>query len=491
VITLHRKKAVVIVFLTVAIIFSLCFSVNAENDVSEVQQSEVQQDDTAVLTGLDLFETIKKYKSGTFRDIKTWDWYYSNVVESYNLGLLSGKGNRKFGPNDDISNAEIIALASRIHNVYYAEGYSFEESEPWYQSYVDYAISNQLISEELDTALEEPASRLFVVSILSKSIDEKDLEQINTVEDGDIPDLPADCEEKDTVYLLYRAGVVSGTSEVGHFNPEACISRAEVAAIATRIVNPTLRQTFRLHTEMKLPVLAFHSVGDIEGSFNISTKTFRAIVTGLMKKGFTPVSCSEVIAWVNGDGTLPEKPIIFTFDDGYENNYLNAYPILRELKAKGTMFVIGSYVGKSEADEGNAIIPHCTLDQLQIMQQSGVMEIMSHTYGLHQSADNNSKTVRSGVLQLRGEKKYKYTAALKADYEKFVEEIGSFRVLSYPYGNYTELSDKIFADLGVEMTFSTEPRTNIIRKYEPDSLYHLGRYEADQLTFEEILPLVQ
>lgn len=76
-----------------------------------------------------------------------------------------------------------------------------------------------------------------------------DLQPINLVEDGAIPDVDMNADYADAVYLLYRAGVLSGSDANGTFNPDSTISRAEVATIVTRMVEPTLRKTIELSGE--------------------------------------------------------------------------------------------------------------------------------------------------------------------------------------------------------------------------------------------------
>ena len=75
-------------------------------------------------------------------------------------------------------------------------------------------------------------------------------------------------------------------------------------------------------------------------------------------------------AWENGT-PLPEKPVILTFDDGYVDNYKNAYPILEKYNLKGTIFLISDFVGTYPN--------YMTWAQVDEMQQSGLIDFESHT----------------------------------------------------------------------------------------------------------------
>lgn len=63
----------------------------------------------------------------------------------------------------------------------------------------------------------------------------------------------------------------------------------------------------------------------------ITTKRFEEDMEYLKTKGYTSISFKELIDYDEGKGNFPDKPVIITFDDGYEDNYINAYPILKLL----------------------------------------------------------------------------------------------------------------------------------------------------------------
>ena len=195
--------------------------------------------------GLDNFEKSQQYTDDVFIDIEKKDWYYENVSSVYEYSLMNGKGNKQFDPSGKLTIAEVIAVSTRIHCNYYS-GYvpefQIEDGDMWYNPYISYGIENEILKKEYsDYSIS--ANRAEFAKILAASIDPIDLEAINIVDDGAIPDVDMNSDYAESVYLLYRAGVLSGSDANGTFNPNSTITRAEAAAIITRIVDPSLRKS--------------------------------------------------------------------------------------------------------------------------------------------------------------------------------------------------------------------------------------------------------
>ena len=195
-------------------------------------------------TGLENFVKAKSYEDG-FSDVAVQDWFYENVATAYELGLMVGKGENTFDPNGKVTVAEAITIAARIHSIYYTGTETFEQTEPWYQTYVNYADENGI-----DTAsgadLNAPATRAQFAVILENALPNKALGEINTVDPDSIPDVSEYDSCGEAVYRLYRAGVMVGNDDEGTFAPNATIRRSEVAAIATRMADADLRMAVSL-----------------------------------------------------------------------------------------------------------------------------------------------------------------------------------------------------------------------------------------------------
>src|SRR4051812_45589934 len=98
-------------------------------------------------------------------------------------------------------------------------------------------------------------------------------------------------------------------------------------------------------------ILLYHGVTDEpgEGIFNyrskfVPTSAFAAHIAWFKRK-FTVLPLSEFVER-RMEGTLPKRALAITFDDGYENNYSAAYPILRDAHVPATFFLTTDFVDK-------------------------------------------------------------------------------------------------------------------------------------------------
>ena len=193
------------------------------------------------------FKSSKTYTIGQFVDVSNSDWYAENVKMAYELSLVNGTSDTTFSPNSNLTIAEAITLASRMHNVYYGNTYSFVSSDVWYQTYVDYAIKNGIIKNNAYSNFDAFATRYQFAEIFSSALPDDALQVINQVADNSIPDVPMQSSYSNAVYKLYRAGILTGNDANGTFAPNTNIQRSAVAAIVSRMANVGLRQRITLN----------------------------------------------------------------------------------------------------------------------------------------------------------------------------------------------------------------------------------------------------
>ncbi len=243
-----------------------------------------------------------------------------------------------------------------------------------------------------------------------------------------------------------------------------------------------------------VPVLMYHSVSDGQNDVTISPENFNKHMTAIRDNGFTPVSVFDLIDFVDNGKELPEKPVCITFDDGYSDNFSNAFPVLEAFGFKSTIFIIGSSVGKDTyKDTGFGINAHFGFDEAREMFLSGLVSIQSHSFDMHQwEAGENSPIVRNNVLPFETEGIFDYAVTFQNDFKKSKAEIeenvgDNVVAFAYPTGRYNALTEFILKQNGVRVTMATSEGPNYIKKGDKESLYKLNRYNVGNQIDEEHL----
>ncbi len=228
-----------------------------------------------------------------------------------------------------------------------------------------------------------------------------------------------------------------------------------------------------------VPILMYHDyITEGEpGAFEITAEAFEDHLRALSEAGYVGVTFTDLINYVNGVGTLPEKCVIISTDDGYTGVLDIALPLCEKYGMKLTCAVIGDKVNAY-----NHFVPDSSL--------AGRIELTSHTYALHVSRDNGYNGVNMPLTgdALRDE--------LTADTERMLLEYGETfpemsNIMVYPFGAHTEEIDEIYAELGYEVTVTVERGCAVIVKGDPSSLRCLPRYQVyPHLTGEDIVGMI-
>jgi hypothetical protein len=172
-------------------------------------------------------------------DVPEDAWYAKDVRTAYFTGLVNGKTATSFEPAANITYAETVKLAACMQQLYTSGEVTLTNGSPnWYDSYAAYARENGIIARDYDWNAQ--ATRAEFVEIFAHALPEGAYHQINDVPDDGIPDVKAAHPQAESVYLFYRAGILIGSptegASFGEFRPDNTITRAEVAAILTRMM---------------------------------------------------------------------------------------------------------------------------------------------------------------------------------------------------------------------------------------------------------------
>lgn len=228
-----------------------------------------------------------------------------------------------------------------------------------------------------------------------------------------------------------------------------------------------------------VPIIMYHSLlkdESMHGKYVISPDAFEQDLAYLQEHGYTAVLISDLIAYVYDGAPLPDKPVVLTFDDGYYNNYLYAYPLLEKYDSKIVISIIGYYSQKySDSGEVSPYYTHVTWDNIKEMTASGRVEILNHSYNMH------STSGRVGTEKLNGESMEQYAQTLKQDLSTtqalLSEKAGvTPQAFTYPFGAVSKGEEEIVRSMGFKATLSCENKMNVLVPGDPECLYGLNRF---------------
>lgn len=231
-----------------------------------------------------------------------------------------------------------------------------------------------------------------------------------------------------------------------------------------------------------IPILMYHSISKDasgENEYTISKARFESDLKWLRDNDYTTIFTSQLAAFVNEGAMLPTKPVIISFDDGFANNYLYAYPLLQKYNMKAVIALIGAESDRSSDDiYRNPEHSNLTWGEVAILSRSGFIEFASHTYDLHSISGD-----RKGADKKPDESAADYRQVLTADLVKNQELIESAAgmapmTFAWPFGAYPldRSGDPILKDIGFDVTFTSYQHTSAVTQGKPESLLGLGRY---------------
>lgn len=237
--------------------------------------------------------------------------------------------------------------------------------------------------------------------------------------------------------------------------------------------------------KIPLTIIMYHNITKkpaLTGKYAVSTAEFESDLKYLKNNGYSPVSMKEVTDFAYNGTPLPEKPVVITFDDGYESFYAYAYPLLEKYGFKAVVNVVGSFAehyteieAEGNKDAHNLDYSYLNYRELRELAESGIVEIGNHTYDMH------TVKGRKGCSKKSGESSESYAAALNDDIarsQEIFEKAAGVRpyIFAYPYGAFSEETPEIIRKNGFKAVFSCTEKINHISAGNIDWLFWLCRY---------------
>src|SRR5438309_1287456 len=104
-------------------------------------------------------------------------------------------------------------------------------------------------------------------------------------------------------------------------------------------------------TRRGVPILMYHQVMPqrVAGfrKYTVTARAFRAQMSYLRRAGYAPVSMSDLLDFHTNNGRLPQRPVVITFDDGFQGCLDHAVPVLERFGFTAIFYIVSNLVGKS------------------------------------------------------------------------------------------------------------------------------------------------
>ena len=182
-----------------------------------------------------------------------------------------------------------------------------------------------------------------------------------------------------------------------------------------------------------VPVLNYHKVDTLNHALSVSPEEFEEQMEYLYKNDYTTITPDKLMAYLKYGKPLPDKPIVITFDDGYLDNYTNAYPIMRKYGFTATIFIVTNLVGHDSR--------FMNWDQVREMQQNGIV------FGSH--------TVNH--ISLTSLTKEQIIDELNQSRDEIARQLGKPpKYFAYPTGTYNAAIEDMVRSVGYKAAFTIQ-----------------------------------
>lgn len=187
--------------------------------------------------------------------------------------------------------------------------------------------------------------------------------------------------------------------------------------------------------EPSVSILMYHHVSEsTPRSTSVSEDELREHLTYLRDNDFTVIELTHAIEGIRGERSLPDKAVVLTFDDAYENIFSAGHPIMQEFEVPWTLFVTTDPVGERPSR-------YMSWDQIRQLHDDGVIianHSMDHAHMPRRAEGESEEAWRQRMAE----------NILQAE-QKILDEVGvSYQLFAFPYGEYDNALLEIVEELG-------------------------------------------
>lgn len=233
---------------------------------------------------------------------------------------------------------------------------------------------------------------------------------------------------------------------------------------------------------VELPVIMYHSLVKDErwaAQYVCPIAQVESDLQWLRDNGYQSVSLAQLIAYADGTGTLPPKPVLITLDDGYRNNLTLLPALLEQYDAYAVIALVGEYtdIYTASGEDGSL---HTCMSWEDAARAAGVerLELANHSYYFHHL------TGRQGTARKGGEDREAWQAAFCSDVQALQRAVSQHcgvtpAAFAYPFGQITDGADDLLREMGFRVSLTCNELRSVLTAGDPGCLFSLGRYNRD------------
>ena len=171
-----------------------------------------------------------------------------------------------------------------------------------------------------------------------------------------------------------------------------------------------------------ISILMYHSVAHNNVFFTVKPEIFEKQMKYLKDKDYNVIKLSDSVSLLESNKELPRKTVVLTFDDGFEDNYINVFPVLNKYNFPATIFLITGLVNKEMNNSQNIPLKILNWDQIQEMHESGLIDFQPHTVN-HQEINKEEIINSKKEIEERLNKRCEFFAYPRGVYNNEIIEI--------------------------------------------------------------------
>jgi len=223
--------------------------------------------------------------------------------------------------------------------------------------------------------------------------------------------------------------------------------------------------------KLKIPIIMFHYVENVKDpndtirkGLSISPYTFRKELEALANNQYQTYFLKDVQDILEGNINYSTRSAILTFDDGYEDFYTDAFPLLKKYQIKSTIFIINNYIGRKG---------FLNKTQIKELVDSKLVEVGAHTLNHIYLKTVQEKIAKREITESKLELERMFGISVKS--------------FAYPFGAFDQQTLNLVKEATYSAAVSVIPGT----LQNEDNIFYLSRLRSGMFSGENIVRVLE